>query len=469
MFQAHYQVLRPLTTAHLAQTMTLLSLTANELREQIEKELSENPALELIEERRCPTCHRILPDKGSCPVCSRPQKLNSEEPVVFVSPREDFYSVKDTVEDDIPEDNYSTQEEELPIFVLKQIAPDLDQSDRQLAAFLLTHLDEDGFLTISLLEAAQYLHFPISRIEKIQKLIQRAEPIGVGSFNAKSALLVQMEVLSETRPIPELAFLIVSESMDLLEHRQYIELARKYQTTIREIQQIVKFISNNLNPFPGRSHWGEAQQSKPKAGDVFHQPDILIGYLNDDPINPLVVEIIMPISGTLRVNPLFKQAIHETAEDKREEWKKDIEKASLFVKCIQQRNQTMTRMMSRLVMMQKNFILNGDKHLIPVTRAEISRELGVHESTISRAVANKAIQLPNKKIIALAEFFDRSLNIRTVMRDFIVQEKRPLSDTDLVGLLAQQGFNVARRTVAKYRAMEGILPAHLRRSVVKGK
>jgi RNA polymerase sigma-54 factor len=469
MFQAHYQVLRPLTTAHLAQTMTLLSLTANELREQIEKELSENPALELIEERRCPTCHRILPDKGSCPVCSRPQKLNSEEPVVFVSPREDFYSVKDTVEDDIPEDNFSTQEEELPIFVLKQIAPDLDQSDRQLAAFLLTHLDEEGFLTISLLEAAQYLHIPISRIEKVQKIIQRAEPIGVGSFNAKSALLVQMEVLSETRPIPELAFLIVSESMELLEHRQYIELARKYQTTIREIQQIVKFISNNLNPFPGRSHWGEAQQSKPKAGDVFHQPDILIGYLNDDPINPLVVEIIMPISGTLRVNPLFKQAIHETTEDKRDEWKKDIEKASLFVKCIQQRNQTMTRMMSRLVMMQKNFILNGDKHLIPVTRAEISRELGVHESTISRAVANKAIQLPNKKIIALAEFFDRSLNIRTVMRDFIVQEKRPLSDTDLVGLLAQKGFNVARRTVAKYRAMEGILPAHLRRSVVKGK
>ena len=125
----------------------------------------------------------------------------------------------------------------------------------------------------------------------------------------------------------------------------------------------------------------------------------------------------------------------------------------------------MTRLMFRLVMMQKDFILNGDKHLKPVTRVSISKELDVHESTISRAVSGKTVQLPNKKIVPLSSFFDRSLNVRTILKDVIAQEERPLSDSDLVEILSQKGFDIARRTVAKYRSMEGILPAHLRRSI----
>ncbi len=90
MFQIQSHALRPLTTAHLAQTMTLLSMTADELRQEIEGELSTNPALEMVEERRCPTCNRLLPSRGNCPVCSCPKSDDPEEPVVFISPREDF-------------------------------------------------------------------------------------------------------------------------------------------------------------------------------------------------------------------------------------------------------------------------------------------------------------------------------------------------------------------------------------------
>jgi RNA polymerase sigma-54 factor len=169
------------------------------------------------------------------------------------------------------------------------------------------------------------------------------------------------------------------------------------------------------------------------------------------------------LSGTLRVNPLFKQAIQQASEEKKEDWRADLERASLFVKCIQQRNHTMQRLMQRVVSLQKDFILHGDKYMKPVTRARLSVELDVHESTISRAVASKTVQLPNRKIVPLSEFFDRSLNVRSVLKDIIVQENHPLSDTELVEILQKQGINVARRTVAKYRAMEGILPAHLRR------
>ncbi len=127
----------------------------------------------------------------------------------------------------------------------------------------------------------------------------------------------------------------------------------------------------------------------------------------------------------------------------------------------------MERLLTRVVSMQKEYIVHGEKYLKPVTRAQISRELEVHESTISRAVANKAVQLPNKKIIPLASFFDRSLNVRTVLKEIIEKEKKPLSDSDLAEMLSEKGFDVARRTVAKYRSIEGILPAHLRKAVAQ--
>jgi RNA polymerase sigma-54 factor len=235
----------------------------------------------------------------------------------------------------------------------------------------------------------------------------------------------------------------------------------------KQVALAAKFISENLNPFPARSHWGDQRQPGTDSTEVYHRPDILINYLNENPENPLVVEIILPLSGTLQINPLFKQAVQQAGEDKKEELKGDLDKASLFVKCLQQRNHTMERLLTRVVSLQRDFILHGEKYLRPITRAQISVELEVHESTISRAVANKAVQLPNRKIIPLASFFDRSLNVRTVLKEIIENESSPLSDSELVDMLSEQGYDVARRTVAKYRSIEGILPAHLRKAVAQ--
>jgi RNA polymerase sigma-54 factor len=463
MFQTHQQSLRPLTTAHLAQTMTLLSLTADELREQIESELASNPALELLEERRCPTCHRLLPPRGACPTCSSPKSEEIEEPIVFVSPREDFNFSGGMTGEDMPEDNYSSTVEDLPTFVLRQIASELDNSERTIAAYFLTHLDDDGLLTIPLIEIARYFHVPLSKVEEIQKKIQRAEPYGVGSCSPQEALLAQLDLLEESREIPPLARSIIEKEMSLLSRHQYAELARAFKVSLRTIHQTVAFITENLNPFPARSHWGDMRQSTEMPPQVYHRPDILMSFLNDDPSKPLVIEIIMPLNGTLRVNPMFRSAIHEADQDKKDDWKNDLERASLFVKCLQQRNHTITRLMHRVAALQRNFICRGEKYLKPVTRAQLSTELGVHESTISRAVANKAVQLPNGRIIPLAMFFDRSLNVRQVLKEIIEKEAHSLSDTEISELLSEQGYQVARRTVAKYRAMEGILPAHLRR------
>jgi RNA polymerase sigma-54 factor len=254
--------------------------------------------------------------------------------------------------------------------------------------------------------------------------------------------------------------------MSLLSRHRYTDLAHLLNIPAMRIKEIARFISENLNPFPARAHWGEiniGSQGRQSNIGTYQYPDIIISLLSDQEDTPLVIEIAMPIAGTLRVNPLFREAVRQAPSGKEEEWKADLEQATLLVKCIQQRNHTIVRLMEQLAVLQRVFILHGEAYLMPITRASLAKALDVHESTISRAVSSKAVQLPNGHIVPLAMFFDRSLHIRTALKKIIEQENQPLSDTDLGELLAGLGYPVARRTVAEYRAMEGILPAHLRK------
>jgi RNA polymerase sigma-54 factor len=456
--------IRPLTTAHLAQTMSLLELTAAELNQKIEAELANNPALEVRESHRCPTCRRPLPKAGACPRCSATASLNPDEPLIFVSPRQDFYVRGQISPEDMAEDDMPQAVEDLPTFVLRQIAPELPPEDRPIAATILTNLDEDGFLEISLAEVARYHHVPLSRLQGVLRLIQRAEPVGVGSPSPREALLAQLEVLSETKAVPLLADKAIQEGMDLLSRRQYPELSRLLGIPTRQAKAIARFISDNLNPFPGRAYWGDIRQGKGAVPTVYTYPDVIITKMDLGPDPALMVEIASPYAGLLQINPLFRQAIGEAPADKADQWKSDLEHAELLVKCLQQRTHTVVRLMRAIVTYQRDFILKGDGHLQPLTRAVLAGELGVHESTISRAVASKTVQLPSGHIVPLSKFFDRSLHVRTALKQIIEGENQPYSDTELVELLNQQGYSVARRTVAKYRAMEGILPSHLRQA-----
>jgi RNA polymerase sigma-54 factor len=261
-------------------------------------------------------------------------------------------------------------------------------------------------------------------------MIQHAEPIGVGSANPQQALLIQLEVLAETQAIPRMARRAIIEGMDLLSRRAYNELAHLLGITVQEVQRLANFISDNLYPYPARAHWGDIRQGV-EASRLYMPPDVIITRQNDTPQTPLVVEILSPYAGILRVNPLFREAINQAPADKADSWASHLEQASLLVKCIQQRNHTMVRLMQVLAKIQRRFILEGDAYLVPITRAQLADELEVHESTVSRAVSGKAVQLPNRRIILLDKFFDRSLQIRTTLRELIDNEKRPMSDTEL--------------------------------------
>jgi RNA polymerase sigma-54 factor len=460
MLQTQDQSLRPLTTAHLAQTMSLLTLPNQELRDRILAELASNPALELVEERVCPTCRRRLANPGPCPACSRPS--TEDGPIVFLSARDSAAPPRSGGLEEAPLDREPAAPESLGEHVLAQLAADLLPEDRRLAAYILASLDEDGFTQDPPAFIARATRSTLEQVDRVLRMIARADPPGLATEGPREALIAQLDLLGTDDPRVELARRILKETFAELGRREFERIAERLGARPEAVRQAADFIRDNLNPYPARAFWGSGRQPAPADPNVYHNPDIQISHNPNGGPGSLVVEVFAPLSGWLRVNPMFRQAMAQAGEGHSDEWSQDLERASLFVKCLQQRNNTVRRLMEILVTGQAEFILKGDRHLRPLTRARVAEQIGVHESTVSRAVAHKSIALPDGRIIPLAKFFDRSLSVRDRVKEIVEHEARPLTDDEIVEMLDREGIQVARRTIAKYRAMEGILPARLR-------
>ncbi len=472
MFAGHSLEQKHHPTAHLATTMSFLQLAHAELEARLLEALDKNPALELVEELRCPECGRRL-RKLPCPSCAAPRE--DDAPVVYLSPRDSAYRRADDDDDEWARVvNEAAAPERLDEYILRQIGPALELAERPIAAYLLARLNEDGLLPESMAEVAALQRVRLCEVERVLALIQHADPPGVGARTPQESLLIQLECLAESaepavRPVIEHAQLIVRDHFQALGKMDYARLARALRCRVATVEEAVRFIQRNLTPYPALAAWGEGPLREVRAhvGAVdltLRQADVNISLPNRGAGNSLMVEVFTPLSGWLRVSPEFKAALARQACDEadREKWSQAVMEANLVAKCVQQRNHTMRRLMQFIAAEQRAFILGGDGDLRPCTRAQIARALGVHESTISRAVAGKCAALPDGRIVPLARFFDRSLSVRDRVRLIVAGETRPLTDDQIVEELGRQGVHVARRTVAKYRKMLGLLPATLR-------
>ena len=280
MYQRQFQKIQHQTTAHLAQTMTLLSMNNGELSQEIDRILNENPALEMNAERRCPHCKRLLLPEQICPTCSKPKSSKVDESIVFLSPRRDFYHQSDKSEEEyLSNEEVSANHENIAEYVLRQIVFDLEHDDRKVAAFLVNLIDEDGFIREDDMSTAQYFHIPLTKVQNIRNIIKRADPIGVGSSTSEEALLIQLEILSETRDIPSFVEIIISEGFDLLTKKNYEEISKKMAIPEKLIKEAADFISKNLNPFPSRAYWGTVRNPTSNVPNVYVNPDVIIqGY-----------------------------------------------------------------------------------------------------------------------------------------------------------------------------------------------
>ena len=172
----------------------------------------------------------------------------------------------------------------------------------------------------------------------------------------------------------------------------------------------------------------------------------------------------------LRMNPLYQDLARQatrtstfsvSAEEK-DHLTQYVNRAQLFLTNLRQRRETIRRIAEHLIERQEGYLRHGVRYLKPLTRAEVALAIGVHESTVSRATANKHVQLPSHEVIPFSHFFTASLSVKDVLMELVTKERRPLTDQELVEMLRELGFNVARRTVAKYRNQLNILPSILR-------
>ncbi len=482
MFTGHIQDARPQATAHLAKTMSYLQLPSAELEAALLKEMEQNPALELVDELRCPNCGRRL-HRLPCPACAAPTGDGS--PVVFLSPRQPTtLRPAERADGDLPE---AGMPERLDEHILRQIGPALSAADRPLAAYILAQLDDNGLLREPPAEIAAFRRASLSQVQRVLDLIQHADPPGVGAQTPQESLLIQLDNLADLaaaelpseRADPDedtpgrlamldLARLLIGEHFELLGKMDYERVGRRLRADHDlhlppgAIEAAVRFIHDNLTPYPACAFWGDGKAPSGSDGAALRNPDVNITTLETEGGGALSVEVFTPLSGWLRVNPDFRAAIAECSAEERDRWGQTVAEAALVAKCLQQRNHTMRRLMQIIAEAQRDFILGGDGDLLPTTRVQIAQALGLHESTISRAVAGKSVALPDGRIVPLAKFFDRSLSIRDRVRAIIESETRALTDDDIAAALGREGIHVARRTVAKYRKMLGILPANVR-------
>ncbi len=447
---------RQMPAAHLTRTMQLLEKTCTDLDSELAAELNENPALEMMDEFRCPDCKRVI-TSVPCQVCIN--RHNGSGPIVYVAPRTGT-DYRDTSSDEYySSDNRLRSPASLAEHVLKQVAPSLNENERAVAEYILARLDEHGFLIEHPAEMAAYLRTRLSTVKHVLELLRRADPIGVGSENVTECLLTQLDMLEKEGQGHPLAHALLTDFWEQLGRRDFATIARKRHVSVDTVKAAAQFIKRNLSPYPSQAHWSDSEA----AGGRYFRPDVEVNRNPHAIDGPVVVQVFTAARGWLRVNPSVREMVKQIEEpEKKDEWASYLERAALFVKCMRQRDNAMRRIVRLIVKRQPAFIFGGDCDLIPMTRAELAEELDLHESTISRAVAGKTISLPSGQIIPLARFFDRSLAVRAAVRKIVEHEESAMTDDQIAIHLVDLGYKVARRTVAKYRSMLGILPANLR-------
>lgn len=454
------------TTAHIIQAMTLLKLNNQQLKEKMDSEI-DNPALMWTETSICPTCKKDLGGSRYCMACAKDkfeETPDFEDPVVMQSvPTENTYSSYNGESSSDPIEEMNMVKETLPEFVLKQISLDLNPDHRTLAAQILFSLDDDGFFTDNKLEIARYASRRISEVDEVLSLIQKCEPYGVGADNPKHAILIQLDILEKEKYIDPLVKEIITNHWDLLSKKKHSDIAEVMGISLGKIKKILKFINQNLTPHPGRTSWGDIRISQSSPTIRYTEPDIIISTQSRDGSERLFITIVAPTRRSLKVDPQFKKALAQISEATSDEAKGDLQKAQLLIKCIEQRSNTIVQLMEKLAVLQRGYILHGEDYIKPLTQVSLSKMLDVNESTISRAVSSKTVLLPNGKIIPISSFFDKNLHIRRVLRKIVEEETIPLNDTKMVAALEEKGISIARRTVAKYRAIDRIPPANKRK------
>lgn len=445
---AHKLVMTP----QLRQAIAILQLSSLELSEVVEKELLENPVLEIEDrEEGGPEETPVKPEAETTP-----DYLEWAE--YFGDGRDMGYTALDRSERQSFESYTATEvslEEHLEFQLYLAV---LDAEARFVGRYLIGCIDENGYLCCSTAEAAEQLKVAPAVAEDVLAVIQTFDPAGVGARDLRECLLIQTRQRGITDPV---ILAIIDRYLDDLAAGRYKSVAEKLSITTHQVQQAVDTI-RTLDPRPGRA-FGKSDLS-------YILPDVTVERLNGEYVI-LVNDTDVP---RLTINPNYRR-MGDMDGEARKYIENRINSAVWLIRSIEQRRRTLYNVVEALVEMQREFFDQGPKHIKPLTMKKLADRVGIHESTVSRAIANKYVDTPHG-LFGLRTFFSASIaaadgediaasKVKGEIRELVSREdaSQPLSDQALTDILHKRGISVSRRTVAKYREEMGILASSKRK------
>ncbi len=333
---------------------------------------------------------------------------------------------------------------------------------RDAAANIIGNLDENGYLTATLEEIAESGEHTIDEVKQGLRIVQSLDPAGVGATDVRECLLLQLESRNGRGGV---AWQIVSNHLKLLETRQFRELAKQLGRPLEHVQIAVDLI-RHLDPYPGLRYSGPGARVVEPDVYIFKEGDEYIIQLNDDDLPQL------------RLNAQYRKMLDRDQEPSKEirNYVKDRYAAAIqLIKNIEQRKQTILKVCQSIVRRQLEFLEHGIDLLKPMMIKEVAEEIGVHPSTVSRAVASKYADTP-QGVFELRYFFSEAVQgiagsatplliLKRRVKKMIEEEdtQHPLTDEQITARLKEEGIDVTRRTVAKYREDMKIPSTHQRR------
>jgi RNA polymerase sigma-54 factor len=479
----------------LQQSLALLQAPTLELKALVEQELQQNPVLEEVSEQEMEMREKAPNEESDAPEV--PDYAEPPEDVKFDSATEKSTSDTEPVDDFQAEfeklvqmdqdwrDHFAagnspirstTEDEEKRQFMFDSLTAEtslsqhlveqvrdtkLSDEEQAIAELIIGNIDDYGYLMTTVEELSASTTLPPEKISEVLKVVQTFDPTGVGARDLRECLLIQLD---RAKQQDTLEYVIIRDYMDALGKRRIPEIARGTNRSLDDVQEALARIAR-LEPRPGRSFLSAVEQYV--APEVFVQRtgDAFTVSTNDEQIPHL------------RISNVYKDLMSqgENNAEVKNYIREKIRAGKFLIKSLQQRQQTIANIGREIVKRQHDFMDKGIAHLKPMTMAQVAEVVGVHETTVSRAVSGKYIETP-QGVFEMKFFFTAGLqtstgndvsntSVKDMIADIFKNENttRPLSDQEVVKMLTEKGISIARRTVAKYRDELGILPSNLRK------
>ncbi|XOF34139.1 MAG: RNA polymerase factor sigma-54 [Candidatus Electrothrix sp. YB6] len=341
----------------------------------------------------------------------------------------------------------------------------LDERDLEIARFILGNLNGHGFFEASVEDICAYAECSTEEAEGMLRLVQSLDPPGIAARDLRESLLLQLERKGMEE---DLVYRLVAEHMDELQAHNFSRIAAKTKCPLREVRKAVDFLAT-LTPYPGNEHSNEQIHYVTPDVYLYKVDDEFIIHLNNDDLPQL--QLSTEYQQLIR----DKKETKETGDGSRAYLLEKKRHAQNFINSVQYRQNSIYKVMKSLLKFQQEFFEKGPGHLKPLVLNDVAQDIGMHESTVSRLTSNKYVHTP-QGIYELKYFFSSAVRttdgdtvaseaIKNRIRQLIQKEDsaKPFSDSAISELLKEEGFRVARRTVAKYRDQMKIMPVKHRR------